>query len=92
MIRAAVFALLFWSWARAEEPKAANPPAPFVIQWNTNSTSPAHHSVAVRGNLAACGRIPPEKLFVIEVEQHDLRGGVGLPAMVGKYDVSQEQI
>lgn len=92
MIRAAVFALIFWSWARAEEPKAANPPAPFVIEWNTNSTNPTHLSVVVKGDIVTLGQIPPEKLFVVEVEQQDLRSSIGLPPIIGKYAVSKDQI
>jgi hypothetical protein len=91
MVRAAIFAVLFWSCARAEEPKVANSPARFSIEWMTNSAKGG--SVAVKGNLgeALTGRSPQE-LFVVQVEQTDLRSVIGLPAISGKYEVQREAI
>ncbi len=88
MIRAVAIVFLFLSGVRAEEPKA-NPPALFSIQWNTNSTPP---SVVVLGRFSEAEREAPEKAFVIQVEQRELFGGVGLPPMSGKYVVSDGAI
>lgn len=91
MIRAAIFAVLFWSCVRAEEPKVASSPARFSIQWITNTAKGA--SVAVNGNVAdALKGSRPEELFVVQVEQADLRSVIGLPAINGKYEVLRDSI
>ncbi len=91
MIRAAIIAVLFWSCARAEEPKVASPPARFLIQWNTNDANRA--SVVVRGDVSrALEGVPPASVFVVQVEQENLRAAIGLPAMDGKYEVIRDAI
>jgi hypothetical protein len=89
-MRAALIVVLFLGWARAEEPKVASPPAPFVIHWNTNR--PGAHSVVLTGKIAAAAARAPERAFVVQVEQQDIRSAIGLPAMNGKYAVTAEGI
>src|SRR5687767_905903 len=86
MIRAALIVVLFLGWARAEEPKVASPPAPFVIHWITKQ--PGAHSVVLTGKIAEAAVRAPERAFVVQVEQQDIRSAIGLPAMNGKYAVT----
>jgi hypothetical protein len=90
MSRTAIILVLFLGWTRAEEPKVANPPASFVIQWNTNS--PAGHSVVVKGAFREPIETALEKMFPVQVEQRDIRAAIGLPPVNGKYKRTPEGI
>ena len=96
MIRIAAVAVLFLSWARAEEPKPANPPAPFVIEWAANrvsvrATEGRDAWFALEAGAARLNA-PVEKRFVVQVEQDNVLTAVGLPSMNGKYNLADDRI
>lgn len=56
-----------------------NPPARFLIEWGASS-------VVVKGEIPP--QTIPQKVFFVQVEQADLRSGIGLPVMDGRYEVT----
>ena len=84
MLRAGFFGVLCLCIGLAEEFDGANPPAVFSITWKTN----APNAVLVRGVTRA--KDAPERMLQVHVEQADLRAAIGLPAMIGRYEFTNE--
>jgi hypothetical protein len=96
MIRIAVLAVLFLSWARAEEPKPANPPAPFLIEWMTNLVSVRAAGgpeawMALEAGAAKSDALV-EKRFTVQVEPDNVLNSIGLPNIIGKYNLASDRI
>ena len=89
MFRTAILAVLIWNCARAEEPKLANPPARFIIEWKTNE---AGHPVVDKVRMGALGGVKGdlERALVVHVDPEEVRSAIGLPSISGKHAVTTE--
>ena len=96
MTRAVITLVSFLSLARAEEPKPANPPAPFLIEWKADLVSvraaAGPDAWSALEPEAARLKAPAEKRFVVQVEPENVLKAIGLPAINGKYHLASDRI